>query len=184
MTRGDAHFGIASFFVFSASFFSCSSFQSSNSRFASSVLKNGIISGTRHLAISFIKSSGILHSPRLSHSKFSHEQRIPFRYPFFYSMATCGRTCSATQRKVRGAGVRIRREDSVELARNHRAYLRWMRNSLRGLYQNQVDDTKTVKSTDIIEIIKETRFHNNRFLPFSLHEKTIARICSIAGIGI
>ena len=43
MTRGDDHFGIASFFVFSANFFSCSSFHASKSRFASSVSKNAII---------------------------------------------------------------------------------------------------------------------------------------------
>ena len=66
IARGDAHLGIASFFAFSASFFSCSSFHSSNSRFASSVSKNATILGARHLAISFIKSSGISHSPCVS----------------------------------------------------------------------------------------------------------------------
>jgi len=63
MTRGDAHLGIASFFALFANFCSCSNFHASNSRFASSVSKNAIISGTRHLAISFIKSSGISHAP-------------------------------------------------------------------------------------------------------------------------
>ena len=71
IARGDAHFGIASFFAFIAFFLSCSSFHASNSLFASSVSKNAIISGTRHLAISFITSSGISYAPSLFDSKSS-----------------------------------------------------------------------------------------------------------------
>ena len=59
MTRGDAHFGIASFFVLSANFFSCSAFHASNSRFASSVSKNAII-----------PAQDILRFPLLNHREY------------------------------------------------------------------------------------------------------------------
>ena len=52
------------------------------------------------------------------------------------------------------------------------------------IYQNQVDDTKIVKSTNAIETAKETKFIIIVFLSFSTHEKTIARICGMIGIGI
>jgi len=51
------------------------------------------------------------------------------------------------------------------------------------LYQNHVDDTNTVKSANTIESAKEAKFIIIVFLFFSTHEKTMARICGIAGIG-
>ena len=85
MTRGDAHFGIASFFALFANFCSCSSFHSSNSRFASSVSKKATILGASHLAISLIKSSGISHSPRLS---FSILRKDSNRYGSYQNIQT------------------------------------------------------------------------------------------------
>ena len=104
MTRGDAHFGIASFFALFANFCSCSSFHSSNSRFASSVSKKATILGASHLAISFIKSSGISHSPRLSFSilrkdsnRYGSYQKIQARKTFRCSLPPLlYQSCNAT----------------------------------------------------------------------------------------
>ena len=51
-------------------------------------------------------------------------------------------------------------------------------------YQNQFDVTKTVKNTNAIEIAKETKFIIIAFLCLSIHEKTTARICEMAGTNI